>query len=112
MTEIIGPITTFWILPISGIPSPKSTVIPIPKCDLENNLVNNMLDSYDNTINSKMSKPHATKPSIDPVHKYVQNFSTSTSDRTVEQTHTSFDLWDGDVASIPFEPTSEESAME
>ena len=112
VAETIGPIMTFWILPISGIPSPKSTVIPIPKVDLENNLVKNMLNSYDNTINSKMSKLHITEPSMDPVHKYVQNFSTSTPNRTVEQTLTSSDLWDGDVAAIPFEPTSEESALE
>ena len=112
VAETIGPIMTFWILPISGIPSPKSTVIPIPKVDLENNLVKNMLKSYDNTINSKMSKLHITEPSMDPVHKYVQNFSTSTPNRTVEQTLTSSDLWDGDVAAIPFEPTSEESALE
>ena len=83
MAETIGPIMAFWILPISGIPSSKSTVIPIPKCDLENNFVKNMLDSYDNMISSKLSDLHAIKSSIDPVQKYVQKFSTSTSDRAV-----------------------------
>ena len=90
----------FWVLPISEIPIPRSTIIRLEPEELDNVNVKPILDSYTATITSK----------IDNVSNYLVPLDKQSS--RVRKIEAVLDLWDGDINMIPYEPTSEESTME
>ena len=61
-----------------------------------------IVDDYTKTITSKLGN----------ISKYVVPPDSSIPLRKIEQTSQVSDLWDKDTNMIPYEPTSEESAME
>jgi len=91
---------TFWILPISCIPIPRFTVILIQPHELNDIHVTKLLKEYTNTVNLKIGDH--TK-FIVPDN--LQNTSLTSSEPF-------FDNWEGDITMLPFEPSSEENAME
>ena len=101
VAETVGPIMTFWVLPISGIPIPRSTIIKIAPGELHDINIKVIIDDYNKTITSKLSN----------ISKYIVPSDTSILFRNIEQTSQISDLWDGDINMIPYEPTSEESAI-
>jgi len=102
VAETVGPIMTFWILPISGIPIPRSTVVKINKDEFDDMNVKAIMDDFTNTIKIKLGN----------ISRYSITQDQSIPFRKVEQASQVSDLWDGDIKMIPYEPTSEESAME
>ena len=107
---------TFWILPISCIPTPRSTIITIRTSEQNDNQVQSILTSFDNTIHSKLGNPRKFlikhKSPLDEMNEYIGNFADSSKSRNISATNTESDLREGDISSLLFELTSEESAME
>ena len=89
---------------------PRSSVIYIQDHELQSPVVQAMMTSYDAVIQSKLGNPSkflvSRNINVDIKDKYVDSF------RTLNETTVAPDHWDGDPDSLPFEPTSEESAME
>ena len=54
VAETVGPVMTFWILPISCIPIPRSTVILIQPHEFNDIHVTKLLTEYTNTVNLKI----------------------------------------------------------
>ena len=110
VAESIGAVMTFWILPISCIPIPRSSITHIQDNDLDSPVVQKMMATYDSVVASKLgdhSKYLTNKSSpVDLKNKYADSI------RTLHESTLAPDLWDGDVDALPFEPTSEETAME
>ena len=108
VAENVGPIMTFWILNAKGNPIPRSTVIPLLDTELDSNLIQRKMQEFDYNIQAKFNSPNYTiqqDPNI-PV------INVEESGRTLNETFTTRDLWEGDIQSIPYEPTCEEAAME
>ena len=103
---------TFWILPSSGIPIPRSSVIPLSPQDREHEPVNERIAEFNLKIKAKVENtPNFVinaKEKIDIIH----NVNMFQSNNPTQETLTTKDLWEGDIDSIPYEPTNEESAME
>jgi len=100
VAETVGPVMTFWILPISCIPIPRSTVISIQPHELNDIHVTKLLKEYTNTVNLKIG---------DHTNFIVPNNLQNTSLTTSEPFSNN---WEGDITMLPFEPSSEENAME
>ena len=107
VAEGVGPIMTFWILPSSGIPIPRSSIIPVTTDEKNSDPVKERIQEFTLAINPKLCND--SKYAINS--KQGANRINSTNTKTTK-TNTASDLWDGDVESIPFEPTNEENAME
>ena len=45
---------TFWILPISCIPIPRSSILSIPEHEYSSDIVKQMMSGFDATVNSKI----------------------------------------------------------
>ena len=103
VAETIGPIMTFWILPISGIPIPRSTVIQVNPNELLDINVKEIMDNYTSAIIAKLGNTTSNLVAAKPV---------LSKPRKVESMDSAKDLWDGDINMLPYEPTSEECAME
>ena len=54
VAETVGPITLFWILPISGIPIPRATVIKVAPGEYKDANVKSILDNFIRTLTSKL----------------------------------------------------------
>ena len=102
VAETVGPVMTFWILPISCIPIPRSTVISIQPHELIDAHVKKLLTEYTNTVKIKIGDH--TKFMVPG--KLLQHPTSLTPDMPVS------DNWDGDISMLPYEPSSEENAME
>ena len=76
VAETVGPIMTFWVLPISVIPIPRSTIIKIAVEELQDINVKAIIDDYNKTITSKLSN----------ISKYLVPSATSIPFRKIEQT--------------------------
>ena len=102
---------TFWILPISCIPIPRSSIISIPEHEIFFwHCQTNDVYSFDATVNSKIgdNKKYLVDENIpvDTAKNYVDSF------RRLDEANTVPDIWDGDPNSLPYEATSEAAAME
>ena len=112
VAENVGPIMTFWILPSSGIPIPRSSVIPLSPHEYEMQSIKERMYDFRLLIKSKVEdttnfliKKNGRIDTINDINVIRVN-------RSIQESYTSADLWDGDKDSIPYEPTSDESAME
>ena len=103
VAETVGPVMTFWILPISCTPIPRSTVIPIQKHEMDDTHVNQLLIAYSAAIMNKIGDH--TKFLVKDIHPPHLDIHSAF-------TNIPSDKWEGDISSIPYEPTSEEGAME
>ena len=92
----------FWILPISGIPIPRSTVINIATDEQNDINIKSILDDYTRTITYKLGN----------INRHLVPLDLSISVTKIEHTTQVSDLWDGYIIITPYEPTGEESAME
>ena len=101
---------TFWILPISCIPIPHSSIISIPEREYSSDIVKQMMSSFDASVNSKIgdSKKYLVDENVpvDTVNKYVDSF------RRLNEINTAPDIWDGDPNLLPYDATREEAEME
>ena len=101
---------------MSCISTPKSTVIAISISEQSNIHIKSMLDSFDSTICSKLCNPRKCLTThnltLDTMHKYIDNFISNLLPRKISTMYSKPDMWEGDINSLPFEPTSEESIIE
>ena len=102
VAESVGPVMTFWILPISCIPIPRSSVILIPPNEFTNKTIQSLMTAYTDTVQNKIGN-HT---------KYVVPAASKFEHTPLLQPDIVPDKWEGDATMLPFEPTSEESAME
>ena len=99
MAETIDLIVIFWILPISGIPIPRSTAIQVSPHELLDINVKEILDNYTSTITAKLGNTTSN---------LVVAKLASSKPRKVESIDSAKDLWEGgDINMLPYEPTSE-----
>ena len=92
---------TFWILPISCIPIPQSTVILIQPHGLNAIHVTKLLTEYTKTVNLKIGN-HTKFMVPDKLHHPT----------SLNSNNPFSDNWEGDIRILPYEPSSEENAME
>ena len=103
MVESIGPSMTFWILPISGIPIPRPTVIQIYPSELQDVNVEDLFNDFTLIITSKLEN----------ITNHVGIIESSIpSPRKVDSINSTRDLWEGDINMLPYKHTSEECTME
>ena len=102
VAETVGPVMTFWILPVSCTPIPRSSVILVQPHELQDKSIQSLLTTFTDTVNIK----------IGDNTKYVIPTTSSSSQISLNPPEIVNDKWDGDSSMLPFEPTSEESAME
>ena len=100
---------TFCIFPISCIPIPRSSIISIPEHEYSSDIINQMMSSFDATVNTKILD--SIKFLVDdnvPVgtaKKHVNSFI------RVDKVNMAPDLWAGDPNSLPYEATNKEAVM-
>ncbi len=68
------------------------------------------MGAFDVNIKAKLDSRYLRKP-VAGDDNYL-NIDVNQQERSIQQSYTASDLWDGDMQSIPYEPTCEESAME
>ena len=108
----VGPIMTFWILPSSSVPIPRSTVIPLLPNEYDDTVIKDRMAAFTVAISKKMeaisSQPN---PPLSPSLPH-QLIDVKNPGHCISKTHTSQDLRDGDVEFLPCEPTSDDKTME
>ena len=110
VAENVGPIMTFWILNAKGSPIPRSTVIALSPMETDSTDIIERMKAFDVNIKAKLDSRHLRRPVASDDNNL--NVDVDQLERSVQQSYTASDLWEGDVRSIPYEPTCEESAME
>ena len=101
-TESVGPVMTFWILLISFIPIPRSTVIMIQPNEFNDGHVKYLLTCYNSTVRNK----------IENNSKFLISDNLLLQPSSLDTYVPTTDKWDEDESMIPYEPTSEEGTME
>jgi len=101
VAKTVGPVMTFWILPILCVPIPISTIILIQPHEF-NDSVKKLLLEYTATVNNK----------IGDNTKYIVPANSLQQSTLLDSDLPISDKWDGDESILPYEPSSEENAME
>ena len=91
---------TFWILPISCIPIPRSTVILIQPHELNDIHVNKLLTEYTPTVNTK----------IGILTKFMVTDTSLLNPTLLAPDLPISDKWEEDISMKPYKPSSEENA--
>ena len=97
VAKMVGPSINFWILPISGIPILRFTVINTAPGEYNKVNIKVIMDDFTKTITSKLCS----------ISKHMVPPDNSIPFRKIGQTSSVSDLWDGDINMVPYEPTSE-----
>ncbi len=110
VAENVGPIMTFWILNSKGSPLPRSTVITLSPAELDSPAIKERMDEFNRVLRYKLSSnPFDVNRNIMPG---IPVIDVGQVNRSLGETYSTKDLWDGDLKSIPYEPSSREAAME
>ena len=112
VAENVGPIMTFWILNAKGSPIPRSTVIALSSMEMDLKHIQDRMSAFNTNIHLKLSSKKRVVPDRNSDPNDVLLIDVQQVSRSLQRTYTTRDLWEGDVQSIPYEPSCEESAME
>ena len=109
VAEGVGPVMTFWVLPITCTPTPRSSVVSVQPHELDLPEVKQLMLDYTTSIKSKCdTTKFLVNPNV-PINKHDQYIDAF---RSLGEFNATPKLWDGDHRYLPYEPTNEESAME
>ena len=100
---------TFWILPLSCQPILRSSFVSVLPHELELPEVKQLMLDYTTCINSKCDTTKFLVNPNCPIDKHDQYNDVC---RSLGEFNTTSNKWDGDHRYLPYEPTSEEAAME
>ena len=110
VAENVGPIMTFWILNSKGSILPRSTVISLSPVEIDSPIVKEQMDTFAITIRLKLKSVTMDRNSAESNGSPI--IDVDQVDRSLGETYTTKDLWEGDIKSIPYEPSCEANAME
>ena len=109
VAEGVGPVMTFWVLPITCVPIPRSSVVSVQSHEMDLPQVKELMTSFTASITNKCRPNNFL---VDKNLPFDTHNSHADTIRSLGESHSAPPTWDGDHRYLPFEPTSEESAME
>ena len=112
VAQSIGPVMTFWILPFTGTPIPRSTVVSLLPHDFDDPVVKARMSLFDTKVTSMLNDTTNYTVTRKSVIKPHQLIDASDPPRLLHEMQVLDSVWDGDINFLPYEPTTEERAME
>ena len=109
VAEGVGPVMTFWVLPITCMPLPRSSVVSVQPHEMDLPEVKALIHAFTSSVSSKLNtNKYLVNPRIplDNSDPYVDAF------RSIGEFNSTPSTWDGDHRFLSYETTGEESAME